>query len=397
MVDFSTPNIQARPLVSLGGMAISDAISRIPANQQAAWENQQARQLADTRRSTLAGLGTTPSGEPDYAGASLRLAQGGDLQGAQSFATLAMAQGRQGYQQKQDSIQNDFERQKIDIMRQRVDKDGHPTFGLNPQYGVDANGNPVLLQIGSNGSVRQAQMPNGVSLSNKPITLDAGTHFVVLDPVTRQPVGTMQKNVAGAAQQKALGTASGEALAQLPGAEGMANQISAHIDSLADDKYLPSMLGPLASRMPNVTTDAARVQSKMDQLGGGAFLQARQMLKGQGAITDFESKRAEAAYARLNAAQSFEDYKAALTEFKDALTSGLTKLRSQAAMVPGAGSGQPQGGASGAGQGSGQYAPGGMQPGAGQGGGGPRPGAVVNGFVYKGGNPKDPNSWGRAQ
>ncbi|MFG1220800.1 hypothetical protein V5F82_27185, partial [Xanthobacter flavus] len=74
MVDFSTPNIQARPLVSLGGMAISDAISRIPANQQAAWENQQARQLADTRRSTLAGLGTTPSGEPDYAGASLRLA-----------------------------------------------------------------------------------------------------------------------------------------------------------------------------------------------------------------------------------------------------------------------------------------------------------------------------------
>ncbi|MFG1219499.1 hypothetical protein V5F82_20450, partial [Xanthobacter flavus] len=87
----------------------------------------------------------------------------------------------------------------------------------------------------------------------------------------------------------------------------------------------------------------------------------------------------------------------ALTEFKDALTSGLTKLRSQAAMVPGAGSGQPQGGASGAGQGSGQYAPGGMQPGAGQGGGGPRPGAVVNGFVYKGGNPKDPNSWGRAQ
>lgn len=362
MVEFNVPNIQARPLVSLGGAAITDAISRIPQNQQMAWENQQARQLADTRRSTLAGLGTTATGEPDYAGASLRLAQGGDLQGAQSFATLAMAQGRQGYQQKQDAIQNDFERQKIDIMRQRSDKDGHPTFGLNPQFGVDANGNPVMLQLGTNGTVRQVPMPTGVSLSNKPQQMDLGTHYALVNPITGQTIGTMQKNVAGAAQQKALGTASGEAQAQLPGAEGMANQIGAHIDSLADDKYLPTMLGPLASRMPNVTTDAARVQSKMDQLGGGAFLQARQMLKGQGAITDFESKRAEAAYARLNAAQSFEDYKAALTEFKDALTTGLTKLRSQAAMVPGGG-GQVQGGVSGAGQSGGRYAPGGMQPG----------------------------------
>lgn len=360
MVEFNAPNIQARPLVSLGGMAISDAISRIPQNQQQAWENQQARQLADTRRSTLAGLGTTPSGEPDYAGASLRLAQGGDLQGAQSFATLAVAQGRQGYQQKQDSIQNDFERQKIDIMRQRAGNGEAPKYGVAPQYGVDANGNPVILQLGSNGTVTQPKLPAGVSLSNKPIQMDAGTHFVLIDPITRQTVGTVPKDVAGAAQQKAVGTAAGQAQAQLPGAEGMASQIGQHVNDLANDPYLPSMVGPLASRLPNVSADAARVQARMDQLKGGVFLQGYNMLKGGGAITEVEGLKAENAMARLSAAQNIQDYKAALGEFRDALTTGLAKLRAQGAMAPG---GQAQGSAPAPGQTGGQYGPGGMQPG----------------------------------
>jgi len=121
----------------------------------------------------------------------------------------------------------------------------------------------------------------------------------------------------------------------------------------------------------------------MDQLSGGAFLQARGLLKGGGAITDFESQKAEAAFARLNAAQSIEDYRAALTEFKHATTAGLAKLRQQGAMVPGGG--QPP-----AAQGRGN-APGSRQPGS------LAPGAVVNGFIYRGGNPKDQNSWERAQ
>lgn len=73
--------------------------------------------------------------------------------------------------------------------------------------------------------------------------------------------------------------------------------------------------------------DAARVQSKMDRVAGQAFLSARQFLKGQGQIIDFESRRAEAAMARLNAAQSYEDYRDALTELQDAVRVGMMKVQ----------------------------------------------------------------------
>jgi len=363
-----------------GGQIASYADRLLGAYDQGQVSRRQ-QDVLDGRKALGAEMAANPTAAPNYQSMAARLMGNGDLEGARVYQGLG-----------QQATQNDFERQKIDIMRQRAGKAEQPTYGLNPVWGVDANGNPTIIQLGKDGNPIQPKLPPGTTLAKDPIKIDAGTHFVLLDPQTRQTITTIPKNVAGVAQQEAVGKASGEAQAQLPGAEGMANQISAHIDSLAEDKYLPSMLGPLASRMPNVSADAARVQSKMDQLGGGAFLQARQMLKGQGAITDFESKRAEAAYARLNAAQSPEDYKAALTEFKDALTTGLAKLRSQAAMVPGPQPGIQQGQA-----GAQPATNGGQQPGAGQGAGGLVPGTVVKGFVYRGGNPKDPNSWGRTQ
>lgn len=203
-------------------------------------------------------------------------------------------------------------------------------YGLNPQYGVDAEGNPVILQLSKSGTSKQTALPDGVRLSKEPIRLDAGTHFVLLDPITRQPIGQIAKNVAGEARATAEGKAGGEASAALPAARSMANTVSQQIKGLRDDPYLPYMVGPRQSKLPNITADAARVQSKMDQVQGDAFLQGRQLLKGGGAITDFESAKAEAAIARLNAAQRIEDYKAALDDFNAAVQEGVRKLEAQA-------------------------------------------------------------------
>lgn len=205
-----------------------------------------------------------------------------------------------------------------------------PKYSLNPTYGVDQNGNPVVMQVGSDGTVKQSQLPPGVQVSQKPIQMDAGTHFILLDPITRQPVGQIPKNVAGAAEAKETGKAAGEAKAGIPAAEAVANQVNSLVDSLINDPKLKEMVGPVAARLPNVSADAARVQGKMDQVSGQAFLAARQMLKGGGAITDYEGKRAEAAMARMNAAQSLPDYVAALNEFKEAVTAGVDKLRQSA-------------------------------------------------------------------
>lgn len=133
------------------------------------------------------------------------------------------------------------------------------------------------------------------------------------------------------AAAKAAGKAGGEAMVQAAGAKEDVDYATQLIDDLLNDPALNKVVGPLQGALPNVSADAVRVQAKIDRLSGQAFIAARQMLKGGGQITDFESKRAEAAYSLLmNTRLSDEDYRAALMEFKDAVQAGYNRLMAQA-------------------------------------------------------------------
>lgn len=186
---------------------------------------------------------------------------------------------------------------------------GGSEFGLNPILGRDKDGNAVVMQLGKDGTAVVTQLPPGV-------TADLGLKAF--------------ETAQGAALGKGAGEATIGAQVALPGVQGLADQVSAQVNALKSDPYLDKMLGPVDSRMPNVTEDAARVQGMIDQLQGGAFLQSRQLLKGGGAITDFEGKKAEAAFVRMNAAQSPEDFKDALDEFNYFVQQGVAKLAKQA-------------------------------------------------------------------
>lgn len=80
-------------------------------------------------------------------------------------------------------------------------------------------------------------------------------------------------------------------------------------------------------------TDEADFVARLEQIQGGAFLQARQLLKGAGAITDFESKKAEAAMTRMRTSVSEKDFRVAAKDYKDALLAGMRKLEGE---TPGA-------------------------------------------------------------
>ena len=72
-------------------------------------------------------------------------------------------------------------------------------------------------------------------------------------------------------------------------------------------------------------TDAKNFRVILDQLKGTSFLSAFASLKGGGAITEVEGAKAEAAIARLNAAQSTEAFTDALNDYKEILNRGLQR------------------------------------------------------------------------
>lgn len=118
---------------------------------------------------------------------------------------------------------------------------------------------------------------------------------------------------------KVEGKAKGEALTNLPKAEASAADITGKIDEVLTDPNLSGVTGPLqgSSWHPTLFGKSVDVITKIEQLGGGAFLQAFEALKGGGQITEVEGKKATDSLARItNRRQSDEGYRKALLEFK---------------------------------------------------------------------------------
>lgn len=219
-------------------------------------------------------------------------------------------------------------------------------YGLNPVWLQNQKGEWMLVQPSKDGSApRPMQFPEGYSPAPQNRTVDTGTSFVTMP--TRgdgAPMGgVIPKNVADAEAAKAVGGARGEASSQLPGARLTAESVKMEIADVLKDPALESISG-YGAYIPNAVSSSAMVnaRSKINKLGGQAFLQARTILKGGGAISDMESKRAEAAYSRIEMAQqsgNVQDLKDALSEFSDAVDLGVRKLEATAGQQPQGGGG----------------------------------------------------------
>lgn len=219
---------------------------------------------------------------------------------------------------------------------QREAAGGNTTYGLNPIYGTDPKtGKTVLGVLGNDGTFKPVDT-GGIEVSTGVEKVDLGTHYGLLDKRSGQMVGTLPKDNYGESYAKGLGGEEGKnaaaARADLPRIEDNAYTVVGIIDSLLNDPYLDKMVGPVRGRLPDITADAARVRSKLDQIHGQAFLQAFQMLRGGGTITEIEGQKATEAIARLNEAQSPEDYRTALNELRGIVMRGLERARRAAGL-----------------------------------------------------------------
>jgi hypothetical protein len=195
-------------------------------------------------------------------------------------------------------------------------------------------------------------------------TIDAAGNFKVIDtgdfkpegPTTTRDLGTTigvfdragnlisqtPKDIAGAAQQKEIGTQTGKAQVGLQEGLRQADQTIKELDELVTHPGretgtgLSSKLDP-RNYIPG--TDAYNFAVRAKQLEGRAFLQAYETLKGTGQVTEIEGQKATQAIARMDRAQSDTEYLQALNDFKEVVNSVKTTLKQKASMTTSSGGG----------------------------------------------------------
>lgn len=228
---------------------------------------------------------------------------------------------------------------------------GNTKTSLNPTWGQDANGNLVLMQTTSQGKAVKTELPAGVQATKGVMKVDAGTHFILLNQMTGQSIGVLPKDVAGKEAAEEVGKAAGKAQASLPQIEDAATIALDTIDKIRKHPGKAYGIGA-AGVLPGIPgTQQRGFVALVDQAKGQVFLDAFNALRGGGAITEIEGEKATKARARMDRAQTQEDFDAALADYEAVIRRGLATARSNAklrgpdtvrAAPAGPGTGQPQ-------------------------------------------------------
>lgn len=121
-----------------------------------------------------------------------------------------------------------------------------------------------------------------------------------------------------------------EARADLPRLSAESEQIINSIDGILNHPGLEGSVGFQYGLSAIPGTDESDFVARHEQLQGQVFLQGFQQLKGGGAITEIEGRKAEQAIARLSRAQSEREYRNSLLEIRGIVQTALERARRKA-------------------------------------------------------------------
>jgi hypothetical protein len=209
-------------------------------------------------------------------------------------------------------------------------------YGLQGIWG-SKDGRPALIQLGKSGEAVQSKLPDGFEPAKDPVKVDAGTHWVLLDPQTRQPIAQISKNVAAKEAEEKVGQAQGAAKAALPAAETTTTRALNMLKQVEEHPGLSEGVGFIVGRLPALTPKAADFRERIEQVDAMVFGDAVEVMRGLGALTDKEGPKVTAARARLKTAKSEDDFRTALKDVREVFETGIANMRQKA----GAGSAAP--------------------------------------------------------
>lgn len=202
-------------------------------------------------------------------------------------------------------------------------------LGTVPIFGTGPDGKPAVMQLGQ-GSLVPALPPGGYSVDPRGVMkIDTGTGTQLVTQGGKT-VTDVKKDIVGQKVAEATGKAQGQAQADLP------RQLTNAIDAFGVvSKALvhPGLSGNfgVSGVFPNFPSgQAANAKTYLDQIGGKAFLEAFNSLKGGGQITEIEGAKATQAIARLQKSQSIDSARQALVELQGIMITGLKRAFVQA-------------------------------------------------------------------
>jgi hypothetical protein len=235
---------------------------------------------------------------------------------------------------------------------------GDESFFGTPIWGTGPDGAPAIGQLSDQGGITPVQVPEGFSFGKDPIRIDAGDRTILLDPVTRSPIGEIPHSGAPSANMNATIAPDGtRSMAPAPGSPQAAEVAAARgklenqlVSSGQTVQIIDQMIGNAETGIPPhpglseefdaifgiyppqwapvmPQTDRADFRALLEQASGKAFLEAYAMLKGGGPITDIEGTKAGNAMARMQTAQTKEAFVSAMKEFREAIIAGMQKLQ----------------------------------------------------------------------
>ncbi len=214
---------------------------------------------------------------------------------------------------------------------------GGPEYGLQPIITQDDTGKYHLFQASkAGGPPKEIELPYGWMPQQQ--YLDTGTGFQAMPKVGSGQGAMVPKDVAGQQVQEEIGTNIGKKIAAAPNDIQAADNALAIINSLRTDpnKARGTGMTSIFNAIPG--TAGKSFQKKVDQATAGAFMTGIQAMRGMGALSDAEGRRASDAVARMDTATTEEEFDKALNDYEGIVRQAKAKAET---FLQGQGQAQP--------------------------------------------------------